>query len=565
MPARLRFRLLTAIFLIVASTCVLYGGFLWNPIVFDDFNLFGRGTLPRGLGQFSLSPRWLAYASFQWTQSAFGGNVAWYRIGNLAIHGGNALLLAVFAYRLFPAAVASDVEAARYDVAAQSSSLFWIAVCSAMAFALHPAAVYGVAYLIQRTTLVATFFVLLMWLLFLAGVTRQKGGGVYLAASAAAYAAAILGKEHAVMAPAATLAILFLIRPVARWPFRQLIPTFLVYAAIAVWTVLQAKSGNLIAQAYEPRGVDMLTLLSTADKGFDPELAYPLSIMTQALLFFKYLWIWIIPSPAWMSIDMFEPFATRLGSWPHVVGTLMFLVYPVAAMVLLARRGRVGLCGFAMLCPWLMFATELSTVRIQESFVLYRSYLWLPGAFTAIPALFWHVPPRRAAVLAIAVLSCLAVVAWGRLETFTSPLMLWNDAARLIKGKDQRPGVDRVYHNRGLQLAMLGYPEEALADLDKAIDLNPRHLLAYNDRGATYLSQKRYAKAVEDFSRAIAIEPKFQRAYVGRALAFDGAGNRSAALKDLATLCGLGYAKACGAGSQLTLPAPGASAPRSAG
>src|SRR3569833_4549163 len=132
-----------------------------------------------------------------------------------------------------------------------------------------------------------------------------------------------------------------------------------------------------------------------------------------------------------------------------------------------------------MLCPWLMFATELAAVRIQETFVLYRSYVWMPGLFAAFPFLFEKAKAKRVALLSCALMLCIVPITWGRLVTFSSPLLLWDDAARLIKGKEERPGVDRIYHNRGLQFALLGYPDQALLDLTKAVTFNPKQVLAF--------------------------------------------------------------------------------------
>ena len=45
--------------------------------------------------------------------------------------------------------------------------------------------------------------------------------------------------------------------------------------------------------------------------------------------------------------------------------------------------------------------------------------------------------------------------------------------------------------------------EDALADYNKAIELNPNYSNAYNNRGATKNNLKQYVKAIEDFDKAI--------------------------------------------------------------
>ena len=56
----------------------------------------------------------------------------------------------------------------------------WLAFFGALIFALHPAAVYAVAYLNQRSTLMATLFTLVMWRLFLEGLIRVYGATTIL-------------------------------------------------------------------------------------------------------------------------------------------------------------------------------------------------------------------------------------------------------------------------------------------------------------------------------------------------------------------------------------------------
>ncbi|MGZ4995603.1 MAG: hypothetical protein ACXV8I_09520 [Methylobacter sp.] len=81
---------------------------------------------------------------------------------------------------------------------------------------------------------------------------------------------------------------------------------------------------------------DCMTLLGP---GFNTHLAYPLSVLTQCFMFFKYLWAWIAPSPAWLSVDMPQAFAKSLWSWPEVVGLIRFILYPIVAIRLLLQKG----------------------------------------------------------------------------------------------------------------------------------------------------------------------------------------------------------------------------------
>src|SRR5262249_62103881 len=89
-------------------------------------------------------------------------------------------------------------------------------------------------------------------------------------------------------------------------------------------------------------------------------------------------YLWMVPTPAWMSSDMREPPATSLFSWPYCAAVIAFVCYPIAAICMAMRGGRIGVAGWVLAYPWLMFVTELATARVQEPFVLYRAYLWFP-------------------------------------------------------------------------------------------------------------------------------------------------------------------------------------------
>jgi tetratricopeptide (TPR) repeat protein len=532
---------LTLTVLLAIAVAAMYGHTLHNPIVFDDLNFFDKASHPEYLARpFSFDFRWLPYASFEWTRALIGHDIAWYRTGNLILHAANAALLFFLLRRLFGAAMPqAEAQPARRPLAP-----LWMAFFGALIFAVHPATVYAAAYLIQRSILMATFLTLLMWTSFLHGAVRRNPW--WLAGSALAYLLAVLSKEHAIAAPAVALAMLLMLRKLDKETIKRFWLVFVAYAAIAIYVLVLLKTGTrIIGEVYEPRGISLLAQMALRYPGFDPALAYPLSILTQTLLYFKYLLIWLLPNPAWMSADMFEPFAINFRSWPHLIGAAAFVSYGVGAGWLLCKRGRLGLLGFGLLAPWLMFLPEFSTVRIQESFVIYRSYLWMPAVFAILPVAFWRVPGKRTALLLSALVLVMLPLTWDRLATFATPLDLWNDAARLIVGKDSRPGVERIYHNRGLHLLKSGYPEMAVKDFDKAISLLPPYLLAINDRGAAYLTLKKYPEALADFNRAIALNPQFTRSYLGRALTYEGMGQPAAAMQDYANLCSQGFSYGC--------------------
>lgn len=529
-----------AVFSLIAlclPVSLLYGQFFWNPVIFDDGSFFDGSIHEQYLDKlFSFDLRWLPYATFEWTHSLFGLEVIGFRLGNLILHLATTVTLFLFLRRLFERIIPSDKSN-------DGLSPHWLAFFGALIFALHPASVYAAGYLVQRTTLMATLFALLTWRLFLEGVIRESQR--WLLASTITYFLAVLSKEHAIMAPTVTIALLLLVdKQFTRQRLMLIWPTLVFYGLIGGFVVLQIKARHILGQAYEPKAANLMFLLGP---DFDARLVYPLSVLTQCFLFFKYLWIWIAPSPAWMSVDMPQTFVRSLWSWPEAAGLIGFIAYPIIATRLLLQKGLNGLLGFALLCPWLLFFTELSTVRIQEPFVLYRSYLWLVAAFAALPFLCQKLNAKQAFVTLTFVALLMVPLSWFRLKTFSHPLLLWDDAARLVENtEEKRLGVDRIFYNRGTYLIYAKHYAEAIEDFSRAIKLKDHHEgVAYQNRGLAYLESGQYTLALNDANSGMRLVPEKSKLYLIKARALEGLNDLTAAMLAYKQSCLLGSSAAC--------------------
>ena len=517
--------------LLVALITVLYGQFLWNPIVFDDIYFFlldNDGNQPVSNYHFSLLElRSLPYATLAWTKAWFGLDLINFRVGNLLLHIAVALSLFGFLSRLFAGVLG--------DSRSQTLSPQWTAFFAALLFAMHPVSTYAVGYLVQRTIVMATLFSLLALVMYVKGSTQQKP--IWLWLSVPLYYLAVFSKEHAIMLPAVMMALTVLLHNDWQDKLKQRWGIWLALLVFAIIVVLSRKS--LLGSVYEIRAPEML---------LDAKLAYPLSVLTQAWLFFKYMFLWAFPNPAWMSIDMREPFAPAILS-RYLVAAFCFLAWGIGAIWLLLKRGLPGLAGFGLLFPWLMFMTEFSSVRIQEVFVLYRSYLWVPGVFCLLPAVTYRLKARSTALVLAAIVLTMFPLSMGRLMTLSHPVLLWDDAEKLVKERPGLPGVDRIYYNRGTQLIHINKPDAAIADLKQAIALSPGFVEAHGNLGAAYIKKSDWLNAVAAFSQAIEIakgkgKMTSARHFDGRAQALEALGQVEKAQADYRESCRLGK-RAC--------------------
>lgn len=520
------FRKAVYIVLLFVAVVIVYGHFLQNPIVFDDIEFFIQ-PLKNHLGFHPLEVRWLPYFTIAWTAHGIGLNVMWFRLEGLFLHAATGIAMFVFLQRLFELTLKEgDNNPARLPH-------IWVAFFGALIFVWHPVSVYAAAYLIERTIVMATLFSLLALYAYIRGVTENSPR--WLWGSVCLYGLAVFSKEHAVMLPAVMLALTLLLEKTSVALWKRLWPMFVACTLIALFVTVQ-KLG-LLGTIYEVEAPEMLGKIKVDNP-------YPLSVLTQSYLFFKYWLLWLFPDPAWMSVDMREPFARSFFS-PYLLALLAFVGYGVVAFKLLIKRAEVGLLGFGLLFPWLLFATEFATVRIQESFVLYRSYLWMAGIFAALPFLLKYVRAKWAFVgLSVCVL-VLAMLAVNRLTTFANPFLLWDDAAVLVRDKQDLPGVSRIYYNRGKSLTDLGRFPEALADYQRAVSLAPNDVANRYALGVGYMNVARYADAIAEFNKTIEMNPKHVQARLGRGLSYLELGNKAAALVDLDASCKLGFKIAC--------------------
>jgi tetratricopeptide (TPR) repeat protein len=89
-----------------------------------------------------------------------------------------------------------------------------------------------------------------------------------------------------------------------------------------------------------------------------------------------------------------------------------------------------------------------------------------------------------------------------------------------------------VLNSRGMTQEMLEHFEQAIADYNKAIELNPKYGNAYNNRGNIKSKRSDFKGAIRDYSRAIELNSQFVEAYCNRGIARENLGDHSKALKD---------------------------------
>lgn len=525
---KMRHQVVLGFLLLAGLLFLLCFPFFNNPYIFDDTYLLSNRGVVNPAPEFGwFSPRWWVYESFFW-----GAGSLWeMRLGNLVAH----FLVCISLFALMRSLIVRFCSLS----AVRASN---IALGVAVLFAFHPIAIFTQAYLIQRSILFATFFSLLSLLCFWRGL---EGRVISIWGSVILFLVAMLSKEHVVMLPAiAILLVVLRFRSgfALGLSIKHVVAVLIAQLSISVLFLLIFKW--LLASAYEPGAGEVLE----GELSIPGAWLYPLSVLNQMGLFFKYLGLWVLPNPLWLSIDMREAFPPDFSSAEIWVGAGAFVGYCVAGLALLWRGGRIGLVGFGLLLPAVLFCTEFSTVRLQESFVIYRSYVWAVGVFMLLAV---ALAGLRARVFGIACLSLSVfylALSFDRLTAMSSDLSAWSDAKDLMERRDPQArvlGAYRIYYNVGVALADRGKVDEALRSYNETLSRKPRYVPALLNRGIILLDRQDWASAYRDFDAAIQAMPQFIKPYIGRGKALQGMGRESEGRLDLERACDMGARNIC--------------------
>jgi tetratricopeptide (TPR) repeat protein len=508
-------RLSASVFLLViaAATLAVYMPSLSNNLVFDDARLTD-GTIFGSFGNsFDFRPRMLSYGSFVWVQSIFGDGWWKQRVFNVILH----VFTAAGLYALYIQLLQSSGFAAetRSDPDFLPSAAAALQVGVAL-FALNPVAAYAVAYLIQRSVIMAALFVVLACAAWVRGLVT--GRRRWLGLALACYVLAVLCKETAVTAAALSVPLyIFVQRP--GWKRIVLVLSVSLVLTLAVAGVLLKSYGSILGVAFDESSRFYVQQLEALSPGMSSRL-FPLSILNQAALFFAYGFLWFIPNIEWMSIDLRPSFPLSFDAFPQLLGALGFLALLAAAAWLVLRHSSIlGFLGLCLLLPILLYFSEFATVWVQDPFVLYRSYLWavaLPG-LVALPLI--GLKPKIIYPLGVVLAVLFASLAVERSLSLKDELAVWSDAAEKVDrhAKPNVVGRWRPFINRGAYYLEHDLADYAYIDFVQAVALGEPNGSARFNMGVSQQMVRKHQEALASFAAAEAMGFREPALYYQRA------------------------------------------------
>jgi len=471
--------------LILAGVCALL--YAWTadfPLVFDDVVYLQNNPLVRDAGSFGsltdirefvarplkmgLDPdlatnfilRPAAYLTFHLNYLLGGFTPRWYRAVNIAVHAGNSILV----YALLTTLLGGRLRGRELS----RNSVLFIAASAALLFAVHPLATESVTYIVQRfTSLGALFYLLTLWLYFVAGARKHRIWRWLL--TGAAVMTLLLGmltKECTITAP--FLAV-FLDRLMIGTPTRRAltraIPLLLCVPLIPLLVLLVSWGrGN---------GVLHLSIAANLTNSMDRPLNHWHYLVTQFTVVAGYLrrLVW----PSGLNIDPEWPTHRSLLEGPVVRSLILFGALIAGSWGWLRRHRQdarvVGAFAFTI---WFFATIVISSglVTLPDLMAEHRSYLPSVGIFAALACVLdrFRVGRRGRWLCPAVVIACavaFGAATWQRNEVWRSNVSLWKDTI------EKSPGKFRVWNNLGDAYAKSGNCEEAVRCFKKTIALEP--------------------------------------------------------------------------------------------
>ena len=471
----------------------------WNhELLFDDLRLTDGAIFGNYGSLLTFKQRMLSYGSFIWVDLLAGPGWWKQRLVNVGLH--LATVAALYAL------VRELLERTRFPEEFESQPHFGMSRQAAVQvgvalFAVNPMAVYAVAYLVQRSIVMATLFSVLACWCFVRGLSGR--GVAWYGLALLSYVAAVLSKEHAVMVAAMAVPLYIHVRRPSWKTVATIAGASTALIAVAA-VVFFGIYGEFIGKLFDQRSLDFAQQLERLSPGITQRM-YPLSILNEAALFFAYGFLWFAPNVMWMSVDMRPAFPLSYLAFPQVLGVVGYVGLWIAALwAVLRRRGALSLAGVALMFPLLLYATEFATVWVQDPFVLYRSYLWAVAVPVLVAIVLTGFQPKTIYVIGCAIGLVFTVLAFERVQSLRDDHTAWGDAAEKIDLKAPASAVGRwrPFLNLGAYHLDRGSLGEAQRSFATAEALGSLHGSARFNQGVALQQQKKHAQALTTFAEA---------------------------------------------------------------
>jgi tetratricopeptide (TPR) repeat protein len=478
----------------------------------------------------------LTWMSHAFDYAIWGLNPVGHHLTNIILHAINSFIVVLLILRLIE-------TLARYQKNGQlsffdSRTALLTAGITGLLFGLHPLHVESVAWIAERKDLLCALFFLLSIMAYTKYVTersvtmpgRRFRNRHYLL-TLSFIILALLSKPMAVSLPAVLLILDW-------YPFKRIrslktfwtafvekLPVIVLCLISSVLTVLAQKAGGTVVPI---EAIPLSTRVLVAAKS----LIIYLGKMILPLNLIPYY-----PYPSTVSLSSLE----YLSAIVIVIGITVFLL-------LIVKKQKIWLSAWGYYLITMMPVIGIFQVGNQSIadrytylpslgpfFIAGLSSAWMFKKMEHVGT-WWSIAKRiftAATLLLLISFSCLTFI---QIRVWKNDLNLWNYVI-----KKEPESIFFAYNNRALAFYKRGQFDKAIADYDKAIELNPADEGLYNNRGMAHAYGKRYDRAIADFETAIELNPRDVSAYYNMACLYSIMNKTDEACKWFKKVIGMGY------------------------
>ena len=450
-----------AILAVAALFPTLAGGFLWDDrILITENNLitsqgrlwmFWFSTVPYDYFPLTSTTWWLEYR-------IFGEHPLGYRLVNLALHAGSAMLI----WRLLPRLGMSEG-------AAFAAAAIWV---------VHPIHLQSVAWIAERKNTLSLFLALLAAMAFV-----NRGRTMWL--SVPVFAAACLAKTSVVALPV-VLAIL--------WWWRAGFFTRDRKQALGAMVVIAA-------------ALSVVTIYYQSQHAIGHDVVRDDSILSRLLIAARAAWFYVGTTLLPVNLSFAHPrWVTGVGHWANLLAGIT-LAMAVLAVALQRRQLWAMPVTVICTCYLLLLSPVLGLINIYfMKYSLVSEHWQYPAGVVLVSAVValisrWQLPQVVRLGLLWGVLLLLILRAHQYAPTYLSEESLWKLTA------ERNPSLVLAHDNLSAELLRQGRLDEAFVSIRRSLELDENGHIAWTNFGRLTELRGDALGALASYSRAQMLKP----------------------------------------------------------
>jgi tetratricopeptide (TPR) repeat protein len=430
--------------------------------------------------------------SYMLDHALWGMRPAGFIFTNVLLHGLNGILLYLLVLRLH-------------------GERLW-ALLGALLFLLHPLQVESVVWIAQRKNLLALFFSLASFHLYLTYRHREAQKKRWYAGAVATFVLALLAKAAAVVMPAILLCHDFCFRGAkpagTRGRLLDKVPFAVAAAAIAAVTIMTQGQGEGGGRHGYPGGTPLTTLF------------------TMLPVFVRYLGLLVWPA----GLSALYPYTVRMEADATVLLSAALLGLLSVALVWLFRRNRpLAFWAIVFIICFLPVAQIVPMLTLMNDRYCYFPLVGGAPFLARAPAVLlrngWRTRQGLCGAALVLLLLPLAWLSVERAKVWQNAVTLWEQTVQHTPTSWARYNLVNALQERALEREGAGDAEGALGYYRRILAVSPQDEMALLNTALIHVNRQQLAEARPYLLRLTTLYPTSENGFLWLGFTYRGDGD----------------------------------------